>query len=73
MILQCLKHTGRANYDAVDKVWYGEVISLKKDVVTFQAESKEGVMQAMKDSLKVYFDLCEKQGSNPEVPQKALR
>jgi len=49
------------------KLFHGEVINLR-DVITFEADCKDDLLQAFHDSVDDYINFCTERGENPEKP-----
>src|SRR5688500_5087070 len=58
---------GRVEFDDEAKVLDGEVVGLR-DVVTFKADSVDGIEKAFRESVDDYLAFCRKRGEEPEKP-----
>ena len=58
---------GKVEFDGEAKVLHGEVVGLR-DVVTFQADSVEGIEAAFRESVDDYLAFCRARGEQPEKP-----
>ena len=58
---------GKVEFDDEAKVLHGEVAGVR-DVVTFQADSVEGIEKAFRESVDDYLAFCRKRGEAPEKP-----
>ena len=58
---------GKVEFDDEAKVLHGEVAGLR-DVVTFQADSVDGIEKAFRDSVDDYLAFCKQRGEEPEKP-----
>ncbi len=48
-------------------LFHGEVINLR-DVITFEADCKDDLLQAFYDSVDYYLEYCAERGEDPEKP-----
>jgi len=60
-------YTARFEFDEEAKVFHGEVLDLR-DVVTFEADNVNNLVQAFHDSVDDYLAFCEERGEDPEKP-----
>jgi predicted HicB family RNase H-like nuclease len=60
-------YIGAVQFDEEAEIFHGEVINLR-DVITFQANSVEGLKQEFHDSIEDYLDFCKERGEAPEKP-----
>jgi predicted HicB family RNase H-like nuclease len=60
-------YTGNVTFDDEALVFHGEVVGLR-DVITFQAQTAEGLVQAFHDSVDDYLAWCAEGGVEPERP-----
>ena len=60
-------YTGVVNFDSDDETFYGKVINLR-DVITFEADTVEGLKKEFQASVDDYLDFCKTRGENPEKP-----
>jgi predicted HicB family RNase H-like nuclease len=63
-----LKHNGyqaRVDFDAEDRIFIGRIVGID-DIVTFHADSVDGLIDAFKESLEDYIETCAKVGKSPE-------
>ncbi|KAF0093608.1 MAG: HicB family protein [Puniceicoccaceae bacterium 5H] len=60
-------YPGTVRFDAEAGILHGEVLHLK-DVVTFQGETVEQVVQAFRDSVDDYLVFCAERGEEPDKP-----
>jgi predicted HicB family RNase H-like nuclease len=58
-------YIGRVEFDSDAKILHGEVLGLR-DVITFEGESVEEVIQAFRDSVDDYLEFCESRNEPPE-------
>lgn len=61
-------YTGQITYGNEAKVFYGRVLYLKNDTITFQGTSVRDLEQAFKDSIDDYLEWVEERGEQPEEP-----
>ena len=54
-------------FDEDAKVFHGEVIDLR-DVITFEADCVDDLIQAFHDSVDDYLEFCAERGEQPERP-----
>lgn len=63
-----LKHNGyqaRVDFDADDRIFIGRIVGID-DIVTFHADTVDGLIEAFKESLEDYVETCAKIGKSPE-------
>jgi predicted HicB family RNase H-like nuclease len=60
-------YVGSIEFDDEDMVFHGRVLGLR-DVVTFEAESAEGLVSAFHDSIDDYLAFCTERGVDPQKP-----
>ncbi len=60
-------YTGKIEFDPDSEILHGEVLGIR-DVVTFEGESVNEVMQAFRDSVDDYLEFCKERGEKPEKP-----
>jgi len=63
-----LRHNGyqaRVDFDADDRIFVGRIVGID-DIVTFHADTVEGLIEAFKESLEDYIETCAKIGKSPE-------
>jgi predicted HicB family RNase H-like nuclease len=60
-------YIGRVEYDAIAKLFHGEVIGLK-DVITFQGTTAREIEKAFKDFVDDYIAWRRQCGEQPEKP-----
>lgn len=60
-------YIGSIEFDDEDMVFYGRVLGLR-DVVTFEADSAEGLVAAFHDSVDDYVAFCAEHGTDPQKP-----
>ncbi len=60
-------YSGVVEYDAIGKIFTGEVIGLRS-VVTFQGRTPEELESSFQDSIELYLDMCKEDGIHPEKP-----
>ncbi len=58
---------GKVEYDDEAKVLFGRVINTR-DIITFQANSAEGIEYEFRESVEDYLDMCLERGKEPEKP-----
>ncbi len=61
-------YTGQYSYDDEAKVFFGNVIYLRRDVITFQADNIEELKQEFKNSIDDYLEWMHERGQKPEKP-----
>jgi predicted HicB family RNase H-like nuclease len=66
-MLRYKNYTGVVEYDAVGKIFTGEVIGLR-DVITFQGRTPEELEQSFQESIDFYLEMCQKDGTPPQKP-----
>ncbi len=60
-------YTGHIEFDDEAGLFHGEVLDTK-DVVTFQGQSVDEIVQAFRDSVDDYLDFCAERGEKPDKP-----
>lgn len=60
-------YTGTVEFDEEAEIFHGEVINLK-DVVTFEADSVEGLKREFQASIDDYLEFCQSRDEEPEKP-----
>lgn len=64
-VLEYKGYTGRVEFSAEDRVFFGKVAGIR-DVVTFEADTVKKLVQAFKESLDDYLATCKKLGKQPD-------
>ena len=60
-------YTATVEFDADANILHGEVMDTR-DVITFQAESTDGVLKEFHASVDDYLEFCAERGEEPEKP-----
>ncbi len=60
-------YVGAVELDPEAKILHGRVIGIK-DVITFEGETVDEVMEAFHDSIDDYLEFCQELGQEPEKP-----
>lgn len=60
-------YVGTVQFDEDAEIFHGEVINLR-DVITFQADSVEGLKKEFQESVEDYLEFCKERGEEPEKP-----
>jgi predicted HicB family RNase H-like nuclease len=60
-------YSGSIEFDDEDMVFHGRVLGIR-DIVTFEAETAEGLVKAFRDSVDDYLAFCEERGVEPQKP-----
>jgi len=60
-------YVGTVQFDEDAEIFHGEVINLR-DVITFQADTVEGLKKEFHESIDDYLDFCKERGEKPEKP-----
>jgi predicted HicB family RNase H-like nuclease len=60
-------YVGTVQFDEEAEIFHGEVINLR-DVITFQADSVEGLKREFHQSINDYLEFCKIRGEEPEKP-----
>lgn len=60
-------YTGTVQFDEEAEIFHGEIVNLR-DVVTFEADSVEGLKREFHESVDDYLDFCHQRGEDPEKP-----
>ncbi len=61
-------YTAEVNWDEEAKIYHGEITGIK-DVITFQADTFDALIGAMKDSIEDYKAFCKARGEEPAKPK----
>lgn len=64
-------YTGSVAYDAVERIFYGEVLDLK-DLITYEAMNEELLENAFRDAVDEYLDQCWACEQEPEPPPASI-
>lgn len=67
MMLQYKDYIGKFEFDEKSNFFSGKVINIS-DVVKFRGKTLEELQQNFKNSISVYFAICQKMGEQPEKP-----
>jgi predicted HicB family RNase H-like nuclease len=60
-------YTASIEFDEESEIFFGKVVDIK-DVITFQADSVEGLKNEFKNSIEDYIEFCEQKKREPEKP-----
>ena len=60
-------YTGTVEFDEDDMVFHGRLVGIG-DIVTFEAETAQDLVQAFRDSVDDYLAFCAERGKPPEKP-----
>jgi len=60
-------YAGSIEFDDEDMVFHGRVLGLR-DVVTFEADTAEGLVSAFHESVDDYLAFCAENGVDPQKP-----
>ena len=60
-------YTGSVEFDEDDMVFHGSLAGID-DIVTFEAETAEGLVSAFHDSVDDYIAWCKRDGAEPQKP-----
>ncbi len=60
-------YIANVEFDDGARIFHGDVINLR-DVITFEADTVDDLLQAFHDSVDDYLDFCEERGEDPERP-----
>lgn len=60
-------YLAKIDADEDARLFHGEVINLR-DVITFEADCMDDLLQAFHDSVDDYLEFCEERGEDPEKP-----
>jgi predicted HicB family RNase H-like nuclease len=61
-------YVARVEFDDEADVFFGKVVNLSKDGVTFQGSTPEELRAAFRDSVDDYLSWCKESGTPPEKP-----
>ena len=65
--MEYMGYMAKVDCDDEARVFHGEVFNLG-DVVTFEADSIEGLVKTLHDSVDAYLEFCAQRGEEPEKP-----
>lgn len=60
-------YIGHVEFDDEAEIFCGEIINTH-DVITFQADSVNGLKKAFIDSVENYLEFCKERSEDPEKP-----
>lgn len=60
-------YLAKIDVDEDARLFHGEVINLR-DVITFEADCMDDLLQAFHDSVDDYLEFCDDRGEDPEKP-----
>ena len=60
-------YSGSVEFDDGDLVFHGRVNGIR-DIVTFEADTAEGLVKAFHDSVDDYLEFCASRGEEPQRP-----
>lgn len=60
-------YAGTVQFDDEAEIFHGEVINMR-EVVTFQADTVEGLKREFQLSVDDYLDFCKERGEEPDKP-----
>ena len=63
-------HEGRCEWDEEVKAFYGEVVSIRKDVVTFQGGNIEDAEREFRASVDDYLEMCAEEELKEITPSR---
>lgn len=66
-LMQYNSYTARVELDEDAGLFHGQVLGIR-DVVTFQGESVNELVQAFHDSVDDYLEFCKERGEEPDKP-----
>ncbi len=61
-------YQGNFDYDNQADIFYGEVVNINKDIITFQGRSIDELKLDLQEAIEDYFDFCKAQNKAPEPP-----
>ncbi len=61
-------YIAQVKFDDRDKIFWGKVINITKDSITFEGSSVEKLERDFHDAVDDYIEICEERGVNPEDP-----
>lgn len=67
MIFHYKNYEGQCEFDETEKLYFGRVLHTN-DVITFQAETVEEAEHEFHESINIYLEWCENEGSEPNQP-----
>ena len=60
-VLESRGYKGTVNYSVDDSVWHGKIVDIS-DLVTYEADSYEELVEEFKDAVLEYMDYIENRG-----------
>lgn len=60
-------YLAKIDIDEDARLFHGEVINLR-DIITFEADCMDDLLQAFHDSVDDYLEFCNERGEDPEKP-----
>lgn len=60
------KFNGTIEYSKEDNVYYGKLENIR-DLVTYEADTKEELEDSFKEAVDDYLETCEQIGKTPEI------
>ncbi|GES50143.1 putative HicB family RNase H-like nuclease [Rhizobium sp. ERR 1071] len=60
-------YTGSVEFDEDDMVFHGRIVGIR-DIVTFEAETAQELVQAFRDSVDDYLAFCAERSQEPDRP-----
>jgi predicted HicB family RNase H-like nuclease len=61
-------YIGVVQFDDEAMIFHGDVIGLRRDVITFRGTTVDEIKEEFKRSIDGYLDWCRKLGEEPEKP-----
>ena len=58
-------YLAKIDVDEDARLFHGEVVNLR-DVITFEADCMDDLLQAFHDSIDDYLEFCDERGEDPE-------
>ncbi|GLQ37473.1 antitoxin HicB [Rhizobium albus] len=60
-------YVGTIEFDEEGLVFHGRLVGIR-DIVTFEAETAQGLVQAFRDSVDDYLEFCNQKSKEPQKP-----
>ena len=64
-------YLGHVTFDDEAGLLHGDVVNLRRTVITFQGQTVEEMKKGFRDSVDDYLAWCEQRGTEPEAPLAA--
>lgn len=61
-------YTGSVEYSEEECSFFGKVLGLRRDGITYEGDSAAEILQDFQDAIDHYLETCREQGISPEKP-----